>query len=143
MSLASLVTKATSAAFAAAGDLVVSITWRQTSGGTYDVTAGTMTGTDVDTVVSAIVKRLRKSEAERPDVSQRSIRFVIRGSGFDAITPARGDYVVHAGSIYKVEELSWSATTDVWEALAEYVAAESTVTVPDFSSDFNETDFKT
>lgn len=137
MSLASLVTKATATAFAAAGDLVKTVTWRQETAGEYDVATARVIVTKVDNTVSAIVCKLDRIEAERLKVSARSFRLVIKGQGLDGITPAENDQVILDGSIYEVKSLSWAGTKDVWNVIADFLKpVGSDFAASDFSSDF-------
>jgi hypothetical protein len=119
MGLSAIVTKAVSAAFEAAGDLVASVTWRQRTFGAYDPATGTQATTDTDTTVAVIVAKLSNQDAARADVSDRAVRLCVKGADFAGITPRKDDLVIHGGVTYTVKSVVWAGTLDVWEAIAD------------------------
>lgn len=119
MSLAALITKATATAFAAAGDLVLTATWRQQVFGAYDPATGVQAVTNTDTAVDYILGELSKSERADSAVSERGIRLFIKASTLGAVIPREKDFVIAAGVTYQAKRVKAAGTADLWDIIAD------------------------
>ena len=119
MSLTATVLAAVETAFAAAGDLVQSPTWRKPTYGAYDPAAGTRTVTNTDLTVRAIEDEVSQRDAERLKLSNKAVKLIIPAVDFTGGDPAFEDKVVHRGTVYTARECSFAGAKAVWEIHAD------------------------
>lgn len=119
MSLLATVMDAVEIAFAAAGDLVQSSTWRKTTFGAYDPAAGTRAVVDADITVRAIEDEIKQSDYGRLELSAKAVKLVIPAVDFTSGDPANEEKLIHRGITYTAKDCSFAGTKAVWEIHAD------------------------
>jgi hypothetical protein len=122
MSLLATVAASVETAFAAAGDLIASITWRKTTPGAYTPSTGSQAVTVATRVVRAVVDEFEKGEREKGGLSDKAVKLFIPDADFaiaPAIEPEEEDQIVFGGITYTVKQASWKGAKVLWEVWAD------------------------
>jgi hypothetical protein len=122
MSLLAMTRAAVETAFGAAGDLVVSDTWRRAATASYSTEDGTPTATFDDRIVRAVEDKVSVSTANRLQLSASAVRLWIPAVDFEGTTeifPTLSDKVIHRGKTYRVRECAFAGTKALWEIHAD------------------------
>jgi hypothetical protein len=122
MSLLGMTRSTVEMAFAAAGDLIVSVTWRRAATTSYSTEDGTPTATFDDRAVRAIEDKVSVTTASRLRLSASAVRLWIPAADFEVapeIFPALTDTIIHRGTTYRVREWAYAGAKAIWEIHAD------------------------
>lgn len=111
------------AAFAAAGDLIASVTWERLTVGAYDTTSGSQTTSFSTVTVRAIEDKVSYTTATRLKLSASAIRIWVPAVDFEGVPvsfePAIKDRLTHRGKVYTVSECQFEGAKALWEVHAD------------------------
>jgi hypothetical protein len=125
MSLQATTRAAVESAFAAAGDLIASVTWRRITTGVYDPATGSQTSGFSTRTVRAIEDKVSTATATRLELSASAIRLWIPAGDFEAAPainpaePAKGDQLQHRGKTFTIRETTYQGANALWEVHAD------------------------
>lgn len=122
MSLVATTRAAVETAFAAAGDLIASVTWTRETIGAYDPATGTETVTTATRTVRAIEDKVDAMTATRLALTANAVRLFIPAVDFEAapaIDPIITDKLTHRGTVYTVRSAGFQGTKAIFEVYAD------------------------
>lgn len=123
MSLVATTRAAVETAFAAAGDLIASITYTRETIGAYDPATGTESVTTATRTVRAIEDKVDAMTATRLALTANAVRLFIPAVDFEipapVIEPIITDKLTHRGTVYTVRSASFHGTKALFEVFAD------------------------
>jgi hypothetical protein len=122
MSLIATTRAAVETAFAAAGDLIVSVTWTRQTIGAYNATAGTETVTAATRTVRAVEGKVEAMTATKLALTANAVRLFVPAVDFEAspaIDPQIDDKLTHRGKTYTVRSAGFEGTKALFEVHAD------------------------
>jgi len=122
MSLVAVTRDAVETAFAAAGDLIASVTYTRQTIGAYDPATGTEAVTTATRTVRAIEDKVDAMQATRLALTANAVRLFVPAADFEAspaIEPQITDKLTHRGTVYTVRSAGFQGTKALFEIYAD------------------------